>query len=491
MELPRPLLLNYKYQVRMLHKVILQLQPDIYGKLKEDFLANRGEKMLQLMELYRSSISGVEITHKQLAINPTSFYTLKSRLQDKVQRALFESAADVYADLLKNLAAIPFLVNNTPRESAILLLEFLAEELRKADQPAELAQVYAAMKKMHSWSQDYYHYEQLYNKTIAYSLAVEKAQEALTHFSRECSVYCMTHQPGNDVLRLYLKELNNISRVYESPRINMYRYIADVTYALFVDGDREIPSSDLTVEETLAKFKVILDEHAEDRNYRFIRDIWCFLSFEYYVSLGLHKNATVYFDEIIANDCRLLLRSHRSLTSHFLISAFDRIVADAGLTDRVLNWIPEPDVNNVYSRANNVMFRAGVAFEHGRFTEAAGLLNDFLNEVSLKNFFVTEYNAKLFLVLILLCAEKTEQAEIQFRSISRKIASMENKEALHNGVNEWMNLVKVIMSGKSADRKAKITEAIEAVNKSRKTGCNLLPHIKLKGLPQESLLKLL
>src|SRR5262245_13528480 len=109
----------------MLNKVIQQLDTVVYNKLKEDFLANRGEKMLYLMELYRTSDASAEISHKQLDINPTSFYTLKSRLQDKVQRALFENASDVYADLLKNLAAIPFLVSNAPRESAILLLEYL------------------------------------------------------------------------------------------------------------------------------------------------------------------------------------------------------------------------------------------------------------------------------------------------------------------------------------------------------------------------------
>jgi hypothetical protein len=294
------------------------------------------------------------------------------------------------------------------------------------------------------------------------------------------------------VLRLHVKELNNISRVYDSQRINIYRYTAEVTYALFVDENREIPGgSQLTVEETLDKYKEILDAHAEDRNYRFLRDVWAFLSFEYYVSLGLQKNATQFFDELIANELRVLLRGHRSLTSHILISAFDRIAADATLADRVLQWIPQPDSNHIYSLSNNAMFRAGIAFERGNYAEAATVLNDFLNEVSLKNYFVTEYNFKLFLVITLLCAEKTEQAEIQFRSISRKLASTEHKESLHNGVNEWINLIKAVMSGKSADRKAKITEAVDAANKSRKSGCCLLPHIKLKEPALNALLKLL
>lgn len=475
----------------MLHKVIIQLDPVTYGKLKNDFTANRGEKMLQLMELYRNSDPSKEITPKHLDINSTSFYTLKSRLQDKIQRALFENASDIYADLLKNLASIPYLVNNTPRESAILLLEYLAEELRTADQPLELAQVYAAMKEMHSWSQDYYHYEQQYNKSIAYALAIEKGQEVRTHFSRECAIYCLTHQGSIDVLKLYIKELNNISRVYESHRISSYRCVSEVTYALFVDPNREIPGSDLTIEETLGKLKEILDEHGEDRNYRYIFDIWNFLSYEYYTSLGLHKNAKVFFDELVKNEFRLLYRNHRTLTSHILISGFERIAEDKVLTEKVLSWIPAPDVHNIYSRVNIQLFRAGIAFTQGDYSRAASLCNDFLNEVSLKNFFVAEYNLKLLLVLALLCAEKTDQAEIQFRSISRKLAAIEGKEELHNGVNEMLNLLKIAMSGKGGDRKSKLAEIADALNKARKSGRALLPHIRITESAIAALTKLL
>ncbi len=475
----------------MLHKVVIQLEAGIYGKLKEDFTANRGEKMLQLMELYRSSEPDTEITAKQLDINSTSFYTLKSRLQDKVQRALFENASDVYADLLKNLASIPYLVNNTPRESAILLLEYLADELKKADQPAELAQVYAAMKEMHSWSQDYYHYQQLYNKCIAYALAIEKAQETRTHFTRECAIFCLTHAPTNDVLRLYVKELNNTSRVYESHRIGLYRHTAEVTYALFVDENRDIPGTDLTVEETLARLKEIIDEHGDDRNYRYAADIWQFLNYEYYTSLGLHKNANTFFDALVKNEFRLLYRSHRSLTSHILISAFERIANDSALTDKVLSWIPEADNYNVFVRVNYILFRAGIAMHRGEYAEASAMLNDFLNEVSLKNYFVAEYNIKFLHVLALLCAEKTEQAEIQLRSISRKLASTEGKEALHSGVNEFLNLFKVAMSNKGGDRKVKLTEAADALNKVRKQGKVCLPHIKITENVVAALTKLL
>lgn len=463
----------------MLFKVINQLETEVYNKLKEDLVQTRAEKMLQLLELYRNSDNEDGITNKSLELNSSSFYTLKSRLQDKVQKTLFDNASDVYADVLKNLAAIPYLVNNTPRESAILLLNHLAEELKRSDQPGELAQVYGALKKLNSWDKDYFHYQQLYNKNVAYFLAIEKAEETLTHFTRDCGTWCYSGEHSIiDVLKLYVKELNNLARVYDSHRIRTYKYIAEVTYALFVDENREIPGSEDTIEEVLEKMSAILKEHGDDRNYRFIGDVWQFLNFEYYTSLGLHKNAAPFLDHLVKGNLRVLYRTHTALITRILISGGDKIIANKELSDNLSKWLPEPDVNDLYSKTNIALFCAATSFEAGNYTKASAVLNDFLNSNTLKSLFIAEYNVKLFLVLCQLCSEKTDQAEITFRSISRKIAGTANKDSLQPGVNEWINLFKLVLAG-GADRKAKVQEAADAANRSRKGTNVLLPHVKI------------
>lgn len=475
----------------MLFKVIQQLDHEVYCKLKDEFAETRAEKMLQLLELYRTSENEEGITHKNLEINTSSFYTLKSRLQDKVQKMLFLNASDVYADLLKNLAAIPYLVNNTPRESAIMLLNYLADELKRTDQPGELAQVYGALKKLNSWDKDYFHYQQLYNKNVAYFLAIEKAEETLTNFTRDFGIYLYSGEKTSlDVLRLYVKELNNLTRVYDSHRIRMYKYIAEISFALFADENREIPGSDETVEEALGKMSAILTEHKDDRNYRFIHDIWQFLNYEYYVSLGLHKNASSFYDHIVAGRLRILYRTHTALTSKFLITAGDKLVANDAIASAINQILPEPDANDLYSKVNIVLFKAAVEMETGNYQKAAAVLNDFLNDNTLKSMFIAEYNIKLLLVLMLLCSEKTDQAEIQFRSISRKITSLENKEILQPGVNEWISLCKLVLAG-GADKKAKLREAVDAVNKVRKGSNALLPHIRINEKVTGILQKLL
>lgn len=206
----------------MVRKVIEQLEETVYNKLKEELKETKASKMLSLLEMYRSGTPDSEITADSLGISTASFYTLKSRLQDKVQKTLFRSASDDFADLLKNLSSIPYLVNNTPRESAVLLLLFLEKELREKDKPGELAQVYGALKKLHAHHSDYFHYEQLYNKNIAYFLAFEKAEEVVTRFTRTLGEYLMGGEIQlKEVMKLYIKELTNLSRLYESHRIRM------------------------------------------------------------------------------------------------------------------------------------------------------------------------------------------------------------------------------------------------------------------------------
>lgn len=463
----------------MIAKVIEQLDSGVYLKLKEDLIASRGEKMLQLMELYRSGADEDAISPKKLALTNPAFYTLKSRLQDKVQKALFESASDDYADILKNLAAIPFLVNNTPKESAVMLLLFLEKELKRKDQPGELAHVYGALKKLHSFHKDYFHYEQLYNKNIAYYLAYEKAEEVLTHFTRECGYYLMSldvqHQ---EVLRLYLKELNNLSRVYDSHRIKVCKYIADLSYALFVDPKKEIPGSDATVQEVLADLESIIHENADDQKYRFVHDIWHFLNYEYYWSLGLYKNAKPSYEAVAANQQRVLHRGHTAIASRMLLSAFDLYNSSADI-EKVIQLLPEADTDDQYSKVNYALFKASIAFHKGNYSEAASTLNDLLNAYSLKNYFVAEYNVKLFLVLCLLCAEKSDLAEVQFRSITRKIAAVENKSVLQAGVTEWIQLAKICLNASENKRKEKLKSAIEDLNRSREKPGSLLFHLRI------------
>jgi hypothetical protein len=451
----------------MVRKVIEQLEESVYKKLITELEETKASKMLTLLGMYRDGTPENEITATKLGVSAASFYTLKSRLQDKVQKALFRSASDDFADLLKNLSSIPYLVNNTPRESAVLLLLFLGKELKEKDKPGELAQVYGALKKLHAHHTDYYHYEQLYNKNIAYFLAFEKSEEVLTGFTRTLGEYLMGGELQlKEVMKLYIKELTNVSRMYESHRIRMCKSVAEVSYALFVENAVELSGSDKSVQDVLDEMSAVLSRHPDDAQYRFLKDIHNFLSFEFYSLIGLHKNAREPFEAIINDKCRLLYRSHTAVVSLFLISAFHKLKAVQDIQISSEEW-PIEDAQNTFGVVNRALFNAGILFDSLRYAEAASVLNDCLNDVTFRNLIHAECSVRILYILCLIGAEKTDLAETQLRSLSRKLAGLNPKPELAPGTNEWLNLLKAFIAAKDKSQMKKAVEAVKAELKNR------------------------
>lgn len=469
----------------MVRKVIEQLEESVYDKLVAELEDTKASKMLTLLGMYRDGMPDNEITAGKLGISAASFYTLKSRLQDKVQKTLFRSASDDFADLLKNLSSIPYLVNNTPRESAVLLLLFLEKELKEKDKPGELAQVYGALKKLHAFHSDYYHYEQLYNKNIAYFLAFEKSEEILIGFSRTLGEYLMSGESQfKEVMKLYIKELTNISRMYESHRIRMCKSVAEVSFALFVENAVEISGSDKSVQDVLDEMLALLTKHPDDAQYRFLKDIHNFLSFEFYSFIGLHKNAREPYEEIINDKCKLLYRSHTSVVSLFLLSAFSKLKTLQDIYSVSEQW-PIEDPDNIFGIVNRALFRAGILFESMRYAEAASVLNDCLNDVTFRNLIHAECSVRILYILCLIGAEKIDLAETQLRSLSRKLNGIDPKPELAPGTNEWLNLLKALIAAKD---KSQMKKAVEAVKPELKNRNALLRFIDVESKAMEGVM---
>ncbi|HET6990436.1 MAG TPA: hypothetical protein VFJ43_03890, partial [Bacteroidia bacterium] len=93
----------------------------------------------------------------------------------------------------------------------------------------------------------------------------------------------------------------------------------------------------------------------------------------------------------------------------------------------------------------------------------SGVLNNCLNEISFKNYPFAEFQVKLFQVLLLLLAEKTEAAEIVFRSVSRKLQSEEFSSQFPQA-NAFSKFLKIAINDNSAGKLKKLNEAYAAFN---------------------------
>ncbi len=466
----------------MLKKVIVQLNKEQYNHFQNELNNNRGEKFVRLLELFRDTQLDENEICKEIKINQSAYYTLKSRLFDKLQEYLFRSASDDRAELLKNISSIPHLVYHTPRETAISLLIHLETELKKLDMPHELIGVYNALKKLHINTEKYYQYQQHYNKTVAYSLAVDKADELVSSFNRELGEYTIScDEKKLALLQLYLKEFRNLNKLYDSHRLKVSLCIASISYALFAVNGAEIPEMEETTEELLKQMHTILESHPEDRQYKFLKSIWHFLNFEYYKSLRLYKNCSASFEKVNADLETFLLLAHSCDTSRFLISKIDYAIrtntADK-LHEEFKSLIFEPDPLNATEFTFYSIYAASCCFHSGLYSEGAVFLNRCVNEISFKNYSFAEIQVKLFLSSLLLLAGKTEQAEIIIRSISRKLAGEEFTTQFQNAVS-FSKFLKTALNDNSNGKQKKLEQAYSAFTKTNEEA----EHSILKFVP--------
>lgn len=446
-----------------LHKIIHQLTPTDYLNLSNQLKENRADKFLLLLNSYRSEKVPDDELLVKLDLKQAAFYTLKSRLFDKIQEFLYQNTTDTRIELLQNVANIEHLVYQTQRETSIGILKKLEAELIEHDMPNELISVYKALKKLHIHSIKYYEYLQLYNKHVAFNLAQDKAEDILSMFCKTLGEYYL-HKNNDklDVLVLYKKEMANVCRLYQSHHLQIYQNILLTHFALFCPVESEM-KDDSTVEEMLKESLSIIDTHPEDRTYKHLIHVINFLYFEYYHQLKLHKNAAKYFEIISSNLDTLFLFNHCSFVYHFLVSKVEYFILEKRESELINEediYSVEPDINDISSFVFFYCYKASAEFYAEKYPAALQTLNKLINEVSFKNMPFPELEVKSFLAVINIICGRHDQAEINIRSISRKIADEENEVKYHSAI-VFLKLIKTAASIKTS---AKLEKMIELNN---------------------------
>ncbi len=455
-----------------LYKIIHQLAPNDYLNLSNQLKKNNADKFLLLLNHYRNEKTSDEELLTILDLKQAAFYTLKSRLLDKVQEFLYKNTTDTRIELLQNVANIEHLVYNTQRETSIGILKKLEAELIEHDMPNELISVYKALKKLHLYSEKNYDYLQLYNKHVAFTLAQDKAEDILSMFCKTLGEYYLHKNKDTlDILVLYKKEMANVCRLYQSHHLQIYKNILLTHFALFCPVESEM-KTDSTIEEMLKESLSIIETHPEDRTYKHLILVINFLYFEYYHQLKLHKNATKYFELISTNIETLFLFNHCSFIYHFLISKIEYFILEKKESELINEedvYSHEPDINDISGFVSFYCYKASAEFYAEKYTAALQTLNKLINEVSFKNMSFPELEIKSFLAVINIICGRHDQAEINIRSISRKITE-ENDEVKHHSAIIFLKLIRTATSIKIAGKLEKMIElnhSFESINNGK------------------------
>lgn len=412
-----------------LKSLILQMKEESFNVLSSQLKETKADKFQTLLVHFRENqLSDEEIAEK-LKVNANAYYTLKSRLYNKIQEFLTSNLSGPKADLLKSVANIPNLIFDTPRDTAMAVLAKLEKDLVEYDMPYELTNVYNALKKLHIHSPKYYEYTQLYNKHVAYTIALDKAEDLLANFHKTLGeYYASRNKPLLEVLWLIKKEMNNLCRLYESHHLTVYGNILNISFALFVPLPEAIENDD-PVEDILTATDDILRNYPKDVTYQHLVTAVNFLSFEYYHHLKLHKKEAQFFEAVNSRLSAFLLYNFCAFTTRFLISKIERYTQlnEEGKLyeeNKQLENEYSPDRSDIPNYINYVKYLAASAFHAKKYSEAVTLLNGLLNDVSFKNYAHSEIEVKLLLALAYSMLNKYDPAHSLIRSASRKIREM-------------------------------------------------------------------
>ncbi|MBL7932437.1 MAG: hypothetical protein JNL60_11070, partial [Bacteroidia bacterium] len=379
-----------------LKKIISHLDSQVYQSLEENLIKNKADNFLFLLRSYRENNLKDSQIIETLDISSNSLYVLKSRLNDKIQEHL--SGGDIHQDkneVFRLLHSIPEMCQTKPREVSSTFLQKLEKDLMRYDMHNELLVVYSALKKNHLFSEKYFHYSQLYNKHLAFTVSLEKSEELLGNFNRTLGQYDFSRLPRTLENLLFLKKgINDHFALNPSRQIELIRNIMDIQLQVFCNQKGETKSTEELIQDT---YKIVqsLPESSPYRSWSAILD---YLFFEHYYRIGQTQKAAQYFEKTNANVQHLLLMSPVCLVSQFLVSRIC-YAQDQKLIDQIKNEPAEylSDPEDSYTQIMLGIHHATLLYYQGKYKEASARLNSILNVNSFKDYFHINTEIKLML----------------------------------------------------------------------------------------------
>jgi hypothetical protein len=421
-----------------LKKIISDLDENVYGTIEDILKKNKADNFLFLLQSYRNSeIKDSEIA-KALDINANSLYVLKSRLNDKIQESLSGNIYNNKEDLLKQLHQIPEICVGRSREVASSFLQKLEKDLLIYDMHNELLVVYSALKKIHLYSEKYFHYSQLYNKHTAFNISLEKCEEILGNFNRVLAQYNFSRLPKLlDTLLFLSKEVSDHFALNPSRQIEIIKNILELELAIFFN---KTASKDFNVAEVLLHTEKMIGDLPESSLHKNWILVVNYLSFEYFKKTGQLNSAASYFEKVNAKSDTLLLYTHLCVTSKFLVSKLNFMQEQGKMEELVAEETKQLLFDNEDTHAVVLMgiYGATLSIFKKNYKDAASKLNEIINSNSFKDFFHINTDVKLTLVYIYIMLKEYDLADSLLKNIYRKIKSEEM-----TGYTNVLDLIKI------------------------------------------------
>jgi hypothetical protein len=466
-----------------LKNIIKQLSAEDYQSIYQSLMNSNAEKSAFLLKFIREKQLSDAKVMEELDVNNNAYYTLRSRLNQKIEEYLLQQMESPRTDLLKKVANINEIIFTKKKAIAITTLKKLEKELIDYDLSNELTIVYKTLKKLHNNTQEAFSYSQLYNKHVAYMLAVDKAEDLLAEYFRKYGNYTLL---GSEIEKLELtllnREMGNVARLYESHRLYVYQSCVGIFHRLFVEPEGE--KDDLApIEDILAEVEQKFEQYQSDTIYYHLKLVFEFLKLEYYTHYKLYKKAEKYFDEV--DDAIGTLLGNYSLYTYpaqFLYTKLNRHLrqeTESTLYEENEGFFQdyEADPADLPKFVAYMVFRALSCFYAKKYEEAAKWLNNLLNEMILKKYPQAQLEVKLLLALQYTFMRDEELFGQLLNSTQRQIRILGKENCEKRLI--FIKIMKTALFENKQVRATKLRSQIDRMQRTPQTGFTLSTFIRM------------
>ncbi len=465
-----------------LKNIIKQLSPEDYQAIYDSLIESSADKSAYLLHAMRERQLPDHKIMNELEVNNNAYYTLRSRLNQKIEEHLLQQMESPRTDILKNVANVNEIIFTKKRAIAIATLKKLEKELLDYDLSNELTVVYKSLKKLHVNSQDHFHYSQLYNRHVAYMLAVDKAEDILAEYFKKYGEYSLNGEETDKLgLSLMVQEMSNVSALYKSHRLYVYHSCVSIFHRLYVEVEEEkLDDEQEPIEDVLDKVQKIFDSYQLDSIYYHLNLVFEFLKLEYYNHYKLYRKAEKYYEEV--NDATDNLLTNYTLytyPSQFLITKVLRHVRlgtahEMYEENETVFQHFESNPSDIPQYINYVLYRSISCYYVDKYQESARWINNLLNEISLKKYPVAQLEIKVILAMQYCLMDDYDLFNQLINSIQRQIRLIGKEKCEH-----LLIFIKMLKISLSDLNKNKIEKISDLAKKLRQVDIPLTAHTKL------------
>ena len=232
-----------------LNKTIKKLSEGEYQELLSAVAGRKNNKPYVVLEAARKHNYSESQMMDMLSVTPSTYYTLKSRLNERIAEYLSRNVNNPISVLKEKVATVPAMIFSNDRNVAIRSLKNLEKQLIEYDLSNELIVVYKALSRLSLYNGDFDYYEKEYNRHVAYSLAVVKAEDLFYEFLKRAGSYRLTRDERDfEAVQSILRELTNIAELYHGHRLFVLHHVVRLYYlTLFTTRTENLRNLELAV----------------------------------------------------------------------------------------------------------------------------------------------------------------------------------------------------------------------------------------------------